>query len=91
MHKHEWHEKTEDGDVRYVRACFHAGRWTFEDTLKSEEEWHAHDRLPLGDLEKLRDLIWNKYQRGRVPHGHVKFVDKLIAEAKKEEGSSADS
>ena len=41
--------------------------------------------LPLPDLEKLRDLLWNKYQRGRVPHGHVKFVDKLVAVAREEE------
>ena len=81
MHKHEWHEKTEDGDVRYVRACFHAGRWTFEDTLKSEDDWHSHERLPLRDLETLRDLLWNKYQRGRIPHSHVKFIDKQIAAA----------
>ncbi len=85
MHKHEWHEPTEDGDTRYIRAMFHAGRWAFEDTLKSEEEWHSHEMLPLRDLEKLRELLWNKYQRGRVPHGHVKHFDKLIAEAKGEE------
>ncbi|MCB1062953.1 MAG: hypothetical protein KDN20_08545 [Verrucomicrobiae bacterium] len=84
MTKHEWHEPTEDGDIRYVRAMFHAGRWTYEDTLKSEEKWHSHETLPLRDLEKLRELLWNKYQRGRVPHAHVLHAEKLIAKAKGE-------
>lgn len=81
MHKHEWHETTADGETRYVRAMFHAGRWVFEDTLKSEEDWTAHPTLPLADLQTLREILWNKYQRGRVPHGHVKHIDRLIAEA----------
>lgn len=89
MHKHEWHEPAGEGDTRYVRAMFHAGRWTFEDTLKSEEAWHSRERLPLRDLETLRDLLWKKYQRGRVPHGHVSHIDKLIAEARSEDQSPA--
>jgi hypothetical protein len=81
MHKHEWHEEREDGDTRYVRALFHAGRWAFEDTLKSQETWTRHKTLPLADLTTLREILWNKYQRARVPHGHVKYIDRLIAEA----------
>ena len=84
MHKHEWHEPTQDGDTRYIRACFHAGRWTFEDTLKSEDDWHEHEVLPLRDLETLREMLWKKYQRNRIPHGHVKYIDKLIEAARKE-------
>lgn len=85
MHKHEWHEPAEDGETRYIRACFHAGRWTFEDTLKSDDEWREHEVLPLRDLETLRDMLWKKYQRGRIPHAHVKFVDGLIETARQED------
>jgi hypothetical protein len=88
MHKHEWHEPAgEDGkDTRYVRAMFHAGRWTFEETLKSQEVWHTLTGLSLPDLETLRVLLQNKYQRKRVPHSHVLYVEKLVAEAREREG-----
>ena len=82
MKKHEWRERTEDGEVRLVTASRHAGKWQLQSRLKTETEWTKFPKISLEDLESLREIIWNKYQRSRVPHGHVLEIDKLIANAK---------
>lgn len=81
MTKHEWHEITDTGEKRYIRALHYAGRWTFEDTLESDPDWTKRDILPLEDLQRLREVLWKKYQRGRLPHSHVKQIDVMIEEA----------
>ena len=45
MESHEWHERTEEG-VRYNRANYHAGRWTFLTTLKTDPDWETVDPVP---------------------------------------------
>ena len=82
MKKHEWREKTEDGEVRLVTASRHAGKWQLQSRLKTETEWTKFPKISLEDLESLREIIWNKYQRSRVPHGHVLEIDRLIANTK---------
>ncbi|MDA7858480.1 hypothetical protein N9B45_01305 [bacterium] len=82
MKKHEWREKTEEGEVRLVSASRHAGKWQLQSRLKSETEWTKFPTISLEDLESLREIIWNKYQRNRLPHGHVLEIDKLIANTK---------
>ena len=82
MKKHEWREKTDEGLVRLVCVTQHGGNWELKSRLKSEEEWTKFPTIPLEDLESLRDILWNKYQRRRVPHSHVLEVDALIEIAK---------
>ncbi len=82
MKKHEWRERTEDGEVRLVTASRHAGKWQLQSRLKTETEWTKFPKISLEDLESLREIIWNKYQRRRVPHGHVLEIDRLIANTK---------
>lgn len=82
MKKHEWREKNEDGEVRLVTASRHAGKWQLQSRLKTETEWTKFPKISLEDLESLREIIWNKYQRSRVPNGHVLEIDKLIADTK---------
>jgi len=81
MKKHEWREKTEDGETRLVTATRHAGKWQLRSRLKSEPEWTEFPKIELEDLETLLDLISRKYQRNRVPHGQVKEIEDLIAAA----------
>ena len=81
MAKPEWRESTPDGDVRYVTARRHLGKWAFKTCLKSDEEWTSLDILPLEELKKLRDVLWRKYQRKRVPYEHVKEIDAMLEEA----------
>lgn len=82
MKKHEWRERTEEGEVRLVTATRHAGKWQLQSRLKSEMYWTKFPIITLEDLESLREVISNKYQRNRVPHSHVLEIDKLIAKAK---------
>ena len=65
MKKHEWREKTEDGEVRLVTATRHAGKWALQACLKSEDEWTEKKPIPLEDLESLLEIITNKYRRNR--------------------------
>ncbi|MFV1994672.1 MAG: hypothetical protein ACC661_04485 [Verrucomicrobiales bacterium] len=83
MITHAWRERTEEGELRFVRAQKHGGRWRLHSRLKSEEEWTRHDPMELHDLESLRDVLWRKYQRKRLPFGDVAQIDELIAECKK--------
>ena len=81
MAKHEWHERTPEGDVRYVTARRHLGKWQFKTCLKSDEEWTPLEVLSLEDFKQLRDVLWRKYQRKRVPYEHVVEIDEMIEEA----------
>ena len=81
MKKHEWREKTEEGETRLVTATRHAGKWQLRSRLKSEPEWTNFPVIELEDLESLHDVISRKYQRNRVPHGHVLEIEALIEKA----------
>ena len=72
MKKHEWREKTEEGETRLVTATRHAGKWQLQSRLKSEDEWTKFPEIELDDLEALLDIVERKYQRNRVPHEHVR-------------------
>lgn len=84
--RHEWNDRTADGEKRYLRASLHASRWTFETTLKSDPDWTTQESLTLEELEKLRELVWKKYQRKRLPYSHIESIDKMIEDAKEELG-----
>ena len=81
MKKHEWREKTEEGEVRLVTATRHAGKWELRSRLKSETEWTKFATIELEDLETLHGIISRKYQRNRVPHSQVLEIEALIARA----------
>ncbi|MEX2580762.1 MAG: hypothetical protein WD342_17015 [Verrucomicrobiales bacterium] len=80
MTKHEWRDRTEDGEIVYYRANHHAGRWEFYSTLKSDPDWTKREILPLEVMESLREVLWNKHQRRRLPLKHVEQIDKMIEE-----------
>ena len=81
MKKHEWREKTEDGETRLVTATRHAGKWQLQSRLKSEDEWTKFPVIELEDLESLLDIVQRKYNRSRLPFEHVKEIEALIAAA----------
>jgi hypothetical protein len=82
MQKHEWRQNTDEGATRLVSVSRHAGKWQLRSRLKSDAEWTKFPDIPLDDLETLREVLLNKYQRNRVPHEHILEVDALIAAAK---------
>jgi chromosomal replication initiation ATPase DnaA len=83
MKKHEWREKTEEGQTRLVTASRHAGKWQLQSRLKSEDQWTKFSVIELEDLETLLDIVQRKYQRSRLPYEHVKEIEVLIAAAQK--------
>lgn len=85
MTKHEWHERTEDGEQIYYRANHHAGKWVFYSTLKSDPDWNQHEMLALSVMESLREVLWNKHQRRRLPLKHLEQIDKIIEVLREEE------
>ena len=83
MKKHEWRERTEEGETRLVTATRKSGKWALRSRLKSESEWTTFEKIDMEDLEMLHEVISNKYQRNRVPHGHVLEIEALIAAAQR--------
>ncbi len=91
--KHEWHKRTPEGEVRYVTASKHLGKWRFRTCLKTDERWTQCETLPLEELKQLRSILWKKYQRKRLPYEHVVEIDAMIEELDKDwrSGDSAEN
>ena len=82
MQDHTWREQDDEGVIFY-RATHHGGLWKLASqrkgkSRKSDEEWMHYDPIPDELLEKLRDIIFNKYQRGRCGWKLVAGIDKLL-------------
>lgn len=77
MQKHEWRERDEEG-LRFFRAEYHASRWRLISRAKDGEEWREHDPISREEWQKIREILFNKYQRKRVPWGMVERVDKML-------------
>ena len=75
---HEWRDRDEENRVRIVRAEWDGRQWNFRVTLKTEPDWHVIEKPTLDMLEALRDVLWRKYQRRRVPFKFVQRVDAIL-------------
>lgn len=75
---HEWRERTEEGRVRIVRAGWDGRMWNFTDTFKDAPDWSEIEKPSLEDMEALRDVLWRKYQRKRLPWRFVEDIDKFL-------------
>jgi len=80
MKYHEWRERTPEGDVLIFRAARHRGLWQLQSRLKADDLWRQHDPLTRDDLIKLREMLWRKYQRNRVPYQHIESLDQRLEE-----------
>ena len=56
---------------------------------RSEEQWTEHEDISIEDLQKAREVLFNKYQRRRLPWEDVVQIDAMIEEVQ-EEGSDAE-
>jgi hypothetical protein len=75
MTVHEWRMRTADGP-RLYRAQRFGKKWRLISRLKSEDEWIEHEAPYAADvLISLRDVLWNKYQRKRLPFEVVVEID----------------
>ncbi len=86
---HVWKTVT-DGEKREARAERFGGRWRFQAKLRSEAVWTYYDTPSLEDLEELRDILWRKYQRKRLPWDDVASLDKMLEDRRAAE-PAADS
>jgi hypothetical protein len=82
MKKHEWRERDSDGSKRSVRAVSHGGVWRVSVRGQDDGDWTALDPVPLPLLLELRDRLWQKYQRRRLPWEALQEIDRLIEDAK---------
>lgn len=77
MESHEWRERGEDG-IRFWRATRYCGNWEFKTTLKKDPDWEDIDPVPRELWEKLREILWRKYQRKRCPWKLIEDIDKIL-------------
>ena len=80
---HEWREETEEGR-RVYRAQFYGGAWRLRSQFKGEEFWQVHDPVKQEEWEKLRDVVYRKYQRGNCPWKLIEVIDKNLQKIKGE-------
>ena len=79
MKIHDWKDRTDTGENRLWRATKHGGDWKFMSRLqKSEEGWTTHEKMEIEDLKLFREVLFNKYQRRRIPWEDVVAIDNMI-------------
>jgi hypothetical protein len=81
---HEWRERSEEGRLRIVRAQWDSKKWTFTETYKDLPNWQNLTAPTVEDYAALRDVLWRKYQRKRVPWRFIEELDALIEERRAE-------
>jgi hypothetical protein len=77
---HVWKTTTPEGEKREVRAERFGGRWKFQSKSRSEAQWSYYEVPPVEELETLRDIVWRKYQRKRLPWDDVASLDRMLEE-----------
>lgn len=79
--RHEWREDTEEG-VRLYKAVFFAREWRFATAMKGSRrdrpEWEDIEEVTEELWEKLRDVLFRKYQRKRCSWKLIESVDKKL-------------
>ena len=82
MKIHDWKDRTDTGENRLWRATKHGGDWKFMSRLqKSEEGWTTHEKMEIEDLKLFREVLFNKYQRRRIPWEDVVVIDNMIEDS----------
>ena len=75
---HEWRRRDDDGTVNIIRAEWDSRDWRFQVTTKKDPEWHEVPEPALELYEELRNALFNKYQRNRLPWSYIEHVDARI-------------
>jgi hypothetical protein len=76
---HEWRVRDSDGSIRYFNAAMTWKGWMFKTTLREEPDWHPIEFPDRALYQELRDVLWSKYQRGRLPYKRIEQIDKILA------------
>lgn len=76
---HEWHERCEEtGRRRYIRAYWNSREWRFATLEPGADDWARVEQPSAGLFVALRDVLWRKYQRKRIPFKFVERVDAIL-------------
>jgi hypothetical protein len=86
--QHEWRSRDEENQVVIIRAEWDSIKWNFTYTTKKDPEWHDLPTPLLHHFEELREILFNKYQRRRLPWRFVEELDTHIVKMRNEESSS---
>ena len=82
MKIHDWKDRSDTGENRLWRATKHGGDWKFMSRpQKSEEGWTTHEKMEIEDLKLFREVLFNKYQRRRIPWEDVVAIDNMIEDS----------
>ena len=82
---HEWHEFLPDIGKRYYRGYWDSRAWRFSILDKEVRAWVPVEKPELDLWEKLRVILFNKYQRKRLHYRLLESVDKVIADMREEQ------
>ena len=77
---HEWREQGDDGVKRKFRGYWDSRAWRIGMLEPEDEDWKPVENPDLELWKSLRDVIWRKYQRKRLPYKFVEGLDKIIAD-----------
>ncbi len=81
MTEYEWRERTPDGTRLYWAGRF-ARAWRIETRLKAEEGWtRLEPPFDPAVLVALRDVLWARYQRRKLPFEVVREIDVQLPSA----------
>ena len=75
---HEWHDRDEDGKRRYVRGYWNSREWQIRVLNKEAEAWQDVPNPSIELWVALRDVLWRKYQRKRLPAKFIQKVDSIL-------------
>lgn len=75
---HEWRERTEEGKRNYHRARWDSRQWRFSFLEDGAEEWVTVDQPTAEIYQSLRGVLWNKYQRRRLPFKYIEGIDSIL-------------
>ena len=75
-----WREEDEDGQVYEVVALRWAGGYRSRTRPKGEMEWTYLEEPPRRHLERLLELVEQRYNRRRIAYKDVETVRQMLAE-----------
>jgi hypothetical protein len=84
---HEWRERGEDGVKRKYRGYWDSRQWRFALLEPDFEDWEPVEEPGIEVWKSLRDVIWRKYQRKRLPYKFLEGLDATIAEMEEVDGA----
>ncbi len=94
MRRFEWKVRGEDGGIWRWRADRHGANWVLNmQAPGGEKPWESVEPPPRAVLEELRESMFRKYQRRRVPWEYVQEIEAMLEKlrGRPEEGAGEGS